>query len=112
MTNEYIDLSHGFPDEDDVHDALEFLVSIEPYPPPPAYEQYKAAIAPYETQIDRALGTLCTYASQLQPATLEEMRERFNAIANDPRYLESPYIAATVTAYLNEAFDGLGPWQR
>ncbi|HUZ90304.1 MAG TPA: hypothetical protein VMU78_00140 [Methylocella sp.] len=112
MIHEYIDLSEGFPDEDDVHDALAFLVSIEPAPPPPTYQRYKAAIAPYETQIDHALGTLRTYASQLQPTTLEDMRGQFRAFANDPHYLTSIYIAATVTAYLNEAWDGIGPWQR
>jgi len=112
LIHEYIDLSEGFPDEDDVHDALAFLVSIEPTPPPPTYEEYKAGIAPYETQIARALGTLRTYAQQLQPVTLEEMRVQFHAFANDPPYLTSSYIAATVTAYLNEAWDGIGPWQR
>jgi len=112
MIHEYIDFSEGVPDEEDAHDALDFLVSVEPDPPPPTYEQYKAAIAPYETQIAHALGTLRTYAGQLQPATLEVMREQFHALANDQRYLTSPYIAATVTAYLNEAWDGIGSWQR
>lgn len=116
MNHQYVDLSGGAPDEEDVHDALAYLISVEPYPPPPTYDDYKAAIAPYEAEIGRAIRALRAYAERMQPATLEAMRERFYGFINDERYLDyadSTYVVATVTAYLNEAWDGVGPpWRR
>ena len=112
MIPEYIDASGGFPDEEDVHAALAYLVSIEPDPQPSTYDEYKTALAPYETQISRASSTLRTFAEQMQPASLDEMQYVYYRFTNDARYLTSTYIAATVTAYLNEAWNGIGSWQR
>jgi hypothetical protein len=107
-----IDRSKAVPDEDDVFAALDYLVSIEPDPPPATHADWKAALAAYETQIARALATLRTFAEQTDPLTLEEMQRRYYGFVNDPRYLVSSYVQGTVIGYLNKAWHGVGPWQR
>ena len=112
MPNSYIDLSNGSPDTNDVFAALEFLISIEPMPPPNSRAEWAAALAPYQDSITRAARTLRTFAEQMQPATLEEMQQFFYLFTGAPQYQTCPWMSATVRAYLNEAWSGVGPWQK
>ena len=112
MPNSYIDLSEGSPDTNDVFDALDFLISIEPVPTPNSCAEWEAALAPYQNDITRAAKTLRTFAEQLQPTTLDEMQHFFYVFTWAPKYQSNPSIAATVKAYLNESWSGVGPWQK
>jgi len=112
MIPEYIDFSEGFPTEAHVLSALDFLVSIEPDPQPQTLAEYKAALAPYAARIARAVAVLRSFAEQMQPATLEAMQAQYYAFTSDKRYLTSPAVTGTAIAYLNEAWNGVGPWRR
>jgi len=112
MPNSYIDQSDGFPDTNDVFAVLEFLISIELAPAPNSRAEWETALAPYQSDITRAARTLRTFAEQMQPATLEEMQQFFYLFAWAPQYQSNPATAATVNAYLNEAWSGVGPWQK
>ena len=112
MPNSYIDLSNGSPNTHDVFAALEFLISIEPMPTPNSRAEWEAALAPYQSDITRAAKILRTFAEQMQPATLDEMQRFFYIFTLAPQYQSNPSIAATVRAYLNEAWSGVGAWQK
>lgn len=112
MAPTYVDHSEGLPDEDDVFDALDFLVAIEPDPIPATLADWKAAIAPYETDIARALVTLRTFAEETEPLTLEELQRSYYGFVNDERYRVSSYVQGTVIGYLDKAWNDVGPWRR
>jgi len=112
MPNSYIDLSNDRPEINDVFVALEFLVSIEPASRPNSRAEWEAALAPCQNDITRAAKTLRTFAEQMQPATLDEMQQFFYLFTKAPQYQTHPWISATVRAYLNEAWSGVGRWQK
>lgn len=112
MTPDYLDPDEGATTEAHVLSALDFLVSIEPDPQPQTQAEYEAALAPYEARIARAVAVLRSFAEQMQPATLEEMQAQYYTLANDKRYLTSPAVTGAAIAYLNEAWNGVGPWRR
>jgi multidrug efflux pump subunit AcrA (membrane-fusion protein) len=112
LTPDYVDPDEDTTTEAHVLSALDFLVSIEPNPQPQTLAEYKAALAPYEAEIARALAVLRNFAEQMQPATLEEMQVQYYTFTNDKRYLTSPAVTSTAIAYLNEAWNGVGPWRR
>jgi len=112
LPQEYVDPDEGTTTEAHVLSALDFLVSIEPDPQPQTLAEYKAALAPYEARIARAVPVLRTFAEQMQPATLQEMQAQYYTFTNDKRYLTSPAVTGTAIAYLNEAWNGVGPWRR
>jgi hypothetical protein len=97
-------------DEDHVRCALNYLISIEPNPPPESREAYDAATRPYRQQIAAAMATLRKYAEQVR--TLEQMQLEYYGFTNDPRYLVSPQVSSIVCGALNEAWHGIGQWQR
>ncbi len=103
------------PDTSEIHEghvrsALNYLISVEPKPTPESHEAYEAATRPYRQQIAAAMTTIRTFAQG--PRSLEQMQLDYYAITNDPRYLGSPEVSAVVCAALNEAWHGVGPWQR
>jgi hypothetical protein len=97
-------------DEDHVRCALNYLISIEPNPPPESREAYDAATRPYRQQITAAMATLRKYAESVR--TLEQMQLEYYEFTNDPRYLVSPEVSSIVCGALNEAWNGIGQWQR
>jgi len=104
-------------DGDDVHEALEYLVAIEPDPDDDdldidTSEDYEAYMAQFLHDITRAMATLRAFAAQRQPQDLTAMREIYYEFTNDDRYLETEYIASVVRSALSEAWDGIGPWRR
>jgi len=112
LTPEYVDPDEGTMTEAHVFSALDFLVSIEPDPQPQTLAAYKARLAPYEAQIARAVAVLRSFAEQMQPATLEEMQAQYYTFTSDKRYLTSPAVTSIAIAYLNEAWNSVGPWRR
>ena len=99
-------------DEDHVRSALDFLIAVEPDPPPESREGYEAATEPCRRQIAAAMATLRAFAEQTQPMTLEQMQADYYGFTNDPRYLVSSDVSAIVRGALSEAWNGVGPWRR
>jgi negative regulator of genetic competence, sporulation and motility len=102
-------------DENDVHDALAFLIAIEPEPDDDDIdtdEDYVAYIAPFQTDIDRAMTTLRRFAEQRQPQTLSEMQRTYYEVTSDDRYLDTSATSSVVIAALRDAWDGVGPWRK
>jgi len=104
-------------DEDDVHEALEYLIAIEPDPDDDdldidTSEDYEASMARFLPGIRCAMATLRAFAAQRQPQDLIAMRERYYEFTNDDRYLETEEIVGVVRSALSEAWDGIGPWRR
>ena len=99
-------------DEDHVQNALDFLIAVEPNPAPDSQKEYEAATEPYRQQIAAAMATLRSFAEQAQPMTLEQMQADYYGLTNHPRYLVSPAVSAIVCGVLNDAWRGVGPWQR
>lgn len=97
-------------DDDDVHAALLFLIAIEA--DADNMEAYRAAMAPYEPQITQATATLRAYARQAEPQDLETLRRLYYAFTDDPRYLTSGRVSSIVTSALDQAWHGVGGWQR
>lgn len=108
----YVDHSDGFPHEGDVFAALDFLVSIEPDPPPETRADWDSAIAPYNADIARAVATIRAFAEQTEPLTLEALRNHYYDFVNASRYRVSRAVQGIVTGYLNQAWNGVGPWRR
>lgn len=98
--------------EDDLFEALDFLIAIESDPPASSREEHEAATARYRPQIDLAMAILRRFAEQTVPLTLEQLQRDYYATTNHPRYLTSATVSAIVTGALNEAWHGVGPWQR
>jgi hypothetical protein len=73
-------------DEDHVRSALDFLIAVEPDPPPESREGYEAATEPYRQQIAAAMATLRAFAEQTQPMTSEQMQADYYGFTNDPRW--------------------------
>ena len=99
-------------DEDHVRSALDFLISVEPDPPPDSREEYEAATKPYRVQIKTAMATLRRFAVRTPPLTLEQMQRHYYGFSNDPHYLRSPQVSSIVRGALDEAWNGVGAWQR
>ena len=108
---EYHGPQDEFLTEDDVYEALDFLVAVEPRPAPPTYEDYERQLAPYKVKVDLAMHTLRRYAEQTDPMTLEQMQRDYYSFTNDPRYLTSGEVSAVVTGSLKAAWKGVGPWR-
>jgi hypothetical protein len=99
--------------DDDVHEALAFLVAIEPDPDGiDSLEAYDAAMENYRDEIATATRALRRFAEQAQPQRLEEMQATYYGFSNDQRYLETAEMSAVVTGALGEAWNGVGPWRR
>jgi hypothetical protein len=109
---EYITPDSSDLDEDHVRAALDFLIAVEPVPPPESREEYEKLTAPYRQQIAAAMATLRNFAKQTRPMTLERMQADYYGFTNDPRYLVAAAVAAVVQGALNEAWNGIGPWRR
>ncbi len=101
-----------FVTEDDLFEALDFLIAVEPDPPASSREEHEAATAQYRLRIDLPMATIRRFAEQTVPLTLEQLRRDYYATTNHPRYLTSPTVSAIVTGPLNEAWDGVGLWRR
>ena len=100
---------------DDVHDALTFLIAIEPDPDDDdidSGEAYEGYIARFQADIARAMATLRGFAEQRQPQTLIEMREIYYEFTNDERYLETAEMSGVITSALRDAWHGVGPWRK
>ena len=109
---EYIVPNTSELDEDHVRSALDFLIAVEPDPPPESREGYEAATEPYRQQIAAAMATLRAFAEQTQSMILEQMQATYYGFTNDPRYLVSSDVSAIVRGALSEAWNGVGPWRR
>jgi hypothetical protein len=99
--------------EDDVHEALEYLIDIEPDSDDDEIdtpEDYEAYMAQFQPDITRAMATLRAFAAQRQPQDLTAMRETYYAFTNDDRYLETEEMAGVVRSVLSDAWDGIGRW--
>lgn len=104
-------------DVQDVHDALEFLIAIEPDPNDDdndidTVEDYEAYMAPFSQDVGRAMATLRGFAEQRQPRTLQEMQEDYYSFTNDDRYLDTSEMSGVVTSALRDAWKGVGLWQK
>jgi hypothetical protein len=104
-------------DAEDVHDALEFLIDIEPDPEDDdndidTVEDYDAYMEPFSQDVGRAMTTLRRFAEQRQPRTLPEMQEDYYSFTNDDRYLDTSETSAVVTSALRDAWGGVGPWRK
>jgi hypothetical protein len=100
---------------EDVFEALDFLVEIEPDPEDDTideYEDYLAHLAPWQADIDRAMTTLRRYAAQQQPRSLPEMQEEYYDIIHDDRLTEDDKALPVAQSALTEAWDGIGPWRK
>jgi hypothetical protein len=101
--------------DDDVHEALGFLIAIEPNPDDDdieSSEDYEAHMAQFGPDIVRAMTTLRAFAAQRQRQSLIEMQEAYYGFTNDDRYLETAEIADVVRSALSQAWDGIGPWRK
>ena len=98
--------------EDHVSSALDYVISVEPDPPPESREEYEAATKPYRVQIKTAMGTLRRFAVRTPPLTLEQMQRDYYGFTNDPHYLRSPQVSSIVRSALDEAWNGVGAWRR
>ncbi len=100
---------------DDVFEALDFLVEIEPDPEDDTideYEDYYAYLAPWQADIDRAMATLRQYAAQKQPRSLPEMQDEYYGIVHDDRLPEDDKALSVASSALTQAWDGIGPWRK
>jgi hypothetical protein len=109
---EYIAPNTSELNEEHVRSALDFLIAVEPDPPPESREEYEAATEPYRQQTATAMATLRSFADQTQPMTLDQMQADYYGFTNDPRYLVSSDVLAIVCGALSEAWTGVGPWRR
>lgn len=101
--------------EDDVHEALQYLIGIEPDPDDDdidTSEDYEASLAQFRPNITRAMATLRAFAAQRQPQDLAAMREHYDDFTKNDRYLETEETAGVVRSALSEAWDGIGPWRK
>lgn len=101
--------------DDDVHEALEYLIGIEPDPDDDdidTSEDYEAYMARFLPDITRAMATLRAFAAQRQLQDLTAMRENYYEFTNDDRYLETEDAVGVVRSALSEAWDGIGPWRK
>jgi hypothetical protein len=101
--------------EDDVHEALGFLIAIEPDPNDDEIDSskaYEAHMARFEPDIVRAIATLRAFAAQGQLQSLIEMQATYYGFTNDDRYLETAEMAGVVRSALSQAWDGVGLWRR
>lgn len=97
----------------DVHQALAFLIDIEPDPDEiESAEEYERIMEEYHDQIEARYRTLRTYAEQIENKTLDSMQEVYYSFTNDPRYVQEPLWTSIVTGALSSAWDGVGPWRR
>jgi hypothetical protein len=104
-------------DADDVHEALKFLIDIEPDPDDDdndidTVEDYDAYMARFSRDIDRAMATLRRFAEQRQPQTLQKMQEDYYSFTNDDRYLDTSEMSGVVTSALRDAWEGVGSWRK
>jgi hypothetical protein len=99
--------------EEDLHSALEFLISIEPTSgsdeETDRYEQY---LRDNSDVIESAYDTIRRYGMQLEDKTLEAMQEVFYSLTNSQTYLSSALRCSVVRATLNSCWDGIGEWRR
>ena len=109
---EYIAPDTSQLNQDHVRAALDFLIAVEPDPPPGSREEHEAATKPYRQQIAGAMATLRSFAERAQPMDVDEMRADYYGFTNDPCYLVSPDVLAIVRGALDEAWNGVGPWRR
>jgi hypothetical protein len=109
---EYIAPDTSELNEDHVRSALDFLIAVEPDPPPESREEHEAATEPDHQLIVAAMATLRSFADQTQPRTLDQMQADYYGFTNDPRYLVSFDVLAIVRGALGEAWNGVGPWRR
>lgn len=107
-------LNPGTITTDDVHQALVFLIALEPDEEDAieSDEVYKAALEAFQDEADVAMRTLRRFAEQAQPQSLEEMQASYYCFTNDPRYLETAKMSAVVTSALSQAWDRVGAWRR
>ena len=101
--------------EDDVHEALEYLIGIEPDPDDDGIdtsEDYEVCMVQFQPDITRAIATLRAFAAQRQPQDLTAMQESYYEFTNDDRYLEPEESAGVARSALSEAWDGIGPWRK
>jgi hypothetical protein len=98
--------------EEDAHEALEFLIAIEPDPDDDEIEGYDEHMAPVKDDIGRAMATLRAYAEQRQPRNLPDMMDDYHGFTNDDRYLETGEASGVVISALQDAWDGVGPWRK
>lgn len=98
---------------DIVCDVLEHLVSLEPDNDMLfSMEEYQSHMAEHEHEIKEAIAVLRKYGEQIYPRTLDAMQQVFYSLANDERFKDSIEAVSVVRSYLNEAWDGIGPWQK
>lgn len=106
----------AFPDSitrEDVHKALQFLLAVEPEEGEVNSQgEYELATAEYKEQIDMAMNTIKEFAKQIEPKTLENMRDIYYSFTNDPDYLQTSASSSVVTYAINNSWHGIGPWQK
>lgn len=98
-------------DVDDLllHEALDFMISLEPdYESPTAMEDYQAAIAVKHIEVTNATAIMRKYGEQIRPLTLERMQEVFYLITNSVRYRGDSVVRSS----LNAAWDGIEGWRK
>jgi hypothetical protein len=99
-------------DEDHVRNALDFLIAVEPVPPPASRQEYEAATGLYRRQVAAAMATIRAFVLGAAPRTLDRMQIDYYGFTNDPRYLVSEEVSTVVRGALDEAWNGVGPWRR
>jgi hypothetical protein len=101
--------------EDDVLDALGFLIIIEPELDDETIndiDDYHAHLAPWNDDIDRAMATLRQFAVQRQPQSLPEMEAKFYEILDDERVDLRPKAISVALGSLSKAWHGVGLWRK
>lgn len=87
----------------DVQATLQFLISME--------EAGEWVQEKRKNEIEKGEALLRAFGEQIRPQTLEIMQQVYYSIINGESFQENVFHRATAIAYLNEAWNGVGPWR-
>lgn len=89
--------------------ALDFLVSIEPAPESlDTMDQYRALMAPHQTDIAAAQATIHAYGEQIAHEGLGFMQVELQFILDQQ---VDPLAISVIRSTVNRVWDGCGEWR-
>ncbi|MEW6343033.1 MAG: hypothetical protein AB1704_20420 [Pseudomonadota bacterium] len=96
----------------DLERVLDWLISIEPDPSAPdAMEQAKKNKTLHAARLVRTKEVIRRYANQIEPPTVEAMREEFYRITRRDKYTSDAVALSVVYATLHYGWNGINGWQ-
>jgi hypothetical protein len=97
--------------ENDVHEALKILIKIEKDTTDAEEGVYESEIEKNAVQIAKSEEILKRYAKQNE-GELSDMQDAYYKITTAPRYRNDMIAMSVACSALNDAFNGVGVWQR